>query len=157
MSRLLISTVVGLLVMPLTISSVLATPNYNNFSGKVSQTEQSQQSQGSQEGIFQQLDLTEEQTQKIMTIRNQHQEDIVKSLENLRGAQEELNNMIISSSSDNQLREKHSEVIQLRKELAELQFDTILKMREVLTPEQLEKWSTLMKQRRESLKNRLGN
>lgn len=157
MSRLLISTVIGLLVMPLTNSSVLANPNYNNVSGKISQTQQSQQSQGSPEGIFQQLDLTEEQTQKIMTIRNQHQEDIVKSLENLRGAQEELNNMIISSSSDNQLREKHSEVIQLRKELAELQFDTILKMREVLTPEQLEKWSTLMKQRRESLKNRLGN
>ena len=157
MSRFLISTVVGLLVIPLTISSVSAISHYNKLSEKVSQGRQSQESQGSPEGIFQQLNLSEEQTEKIIAIRNQHQQDMSDSLEKLRGAQEELNNMIISSSSDNQLREKHTEVLLLRKELAELQFNTILKMREVLTPEQLEQWSQLMQQRRESLKNRLGN
>ncbi|MDJ0554597.1 MAG: Spy/CpxP family protein refolding chaperone [Microcoleaceae cyanobacterium MO_207.B10] len=157
MSRVLISTVLGLLVMPLTISPALANSNYNNFPIKVSQTRQAQESQGSEEGIFKQLNLSEDQTEKIIAIRDQHQQNMIDSLQKLRGAQEELNNMIISSSSDNQLREKHSEVIQLRTELAELQFDTILKMREVLTPEQLQKWSNLMQQRRESVKNRLGN
>ena len=156
MSRVLISTLVGFLLTPLTISSALATPNYNLFE-KISQTIEVQQSQPTSEGIFQQLNLSEEQTAKIMAIRNQHQQDIVKNLENLRGAQEELNNMIIGSSSDNQLREKHSQVLKLREKIAELQFNTILKMRAVLTPEQLQKWSTLMKQRQESRKNRLGN
>lgn len=157
MFRALISAVLGLLVIPSSISSVLASPNYNNFPIKISQATKEQQSQPSEGGIFQELNLTQEQTEKITTIRNQHQQDILKGLEQLQGAQEELNKMMIGSSSDNQLREKHGEVLQLRTELAELQFNTILKMREVLTPEQLQQWSTLMQQRRESLKNRLGN
>ncbi|NEP07312.1 MAG: periplasmic heavy metal sensor, partial [Okeania sp. SIO4D6] len=120
----------------------------------ISQTTKVQESQSTEEGVFQQLNLTQEQTDKIVAIRQQHQQQIIQSLENLRDAQEELNQMIIATNTDNQLRQKHGEVLQLRKDLAELQFNTILKIREVLTPEQLQQWSKLMQQRRESLKNR---
>ncbi|NEP42483.1 MULTISPECIES: Spy/CpxP family protein refolding chaperone [Okeania] len=154
MSPALISAVLGLLVTPLTISSVIATPNYNNDAQIISQTTKVQESQSTEEGVFQQLNLTQEQTDKIVAIRQQHQQQIIQSLENLRDAQEELNQMIIATNTDNQLRQKHGEVLQLRKDLAELQFNTILKIREVLTPEQLQQWSKLMQQRRESLKNR---
>ncbi|NEP89561.1 MAG: periplasmic heavy metal sensor [Okeania sp. SIO2C2] len=154
MSPALISAVLRLLVTPLTISSVIVTPNYNNDAQIISQTTKVQESQSTEEGVFQQLNLTQEQTDKIVAIRQQHQQQIIQSLENLRDAQEELNQMIIATNTDNQLRQKHGEVLQLRKDLAELQFNTILKIREVLTPEQLQQWSKLMQQRRESLKNR---
>ncbi len=154
MSPVLISSLLGLLVMPLTISSVLANPNYNNVSQKISPTIKVQSSQSNQNRIFQQLNLTEAQTDKIITIRQKNQQEIRQSLQNLRNAQEELNTMITGQGTDNQLRKKHSEVLQLRQELAELQFNTILKIREILTPEQLQQWSKLMQQRRESLKNR---
>ncbi|NEO57442.1 MAG: periplasmic heavy metal sensor [Okeania sp. SIO3B5] len=154
MSPALISALLGLFVIPLTISSVIATPNYNNNDQRITQTTKSQKSQSTEEGVFQQLNLTQEQADKIVEIRQQHQQKIIQSLENLRGAQEELNQMIIATNTDNQLRQKHDEVLQLRRELAELQFNTILKIREVLTPEQLQQWSKLMQQRRESLKNR---
>ncbi|NEP81764.1 MAG: Spy/CpxP family protein refolding chaperone [Okeania sp. SIO3C4] len=153
MSQALISAVLGLFVIPLTISSVLATPNYNNDAQIISQTTKVQNSQSTGESVFQQLNLTQEQTDKIVAIRQQHQQKIIQSLENLRGAQEELNQMIVATNTDNQLRQKHGEVLQLRRDLAELQFNTILKIREVLTPEQLQQWSKLMQQRRESLKN----
>lgn len=154
MSSVLISSVLGLLVMPLTISSVLANSNYNNVSENISQTIQVQRPERNQNRIFEQLNLTEEQTEKIIAIREQNQQEIRQSLQDLRNAQSELNKMITGTDTDNQLRQKHDKVLQLRKELAELQFNTILKIREVLNPEQLQQWSKLMEQRRESLKNR---
>ncbi len=153
MFRVLISSLLGLLVMPLTISSVLANPNYNNVSQKISPTIKVQRSQSNQNRIFQQLNLSDAQTEKIITIRQKNQQEIRQNLQDLRNAQEELNTMITGKGTDNQLRKKHSEVLQLRQELAELQFNTILKIREVLNPEQLQQWSKLMQQRRESLKN----
>ena len=56
--------------------------------------------------------------------------------------------MISGNETENQLRQKHDQVLQLRKKLAELRFNNILKIREVLTPEQLQQWSKLMRQRR---------
>ncbi|MGD1714764.1 Spy/CpxP family protein refolding chaperone [Dapis sp. BLCC M172] len=151
MSQVLISAVLGLLVIPLNISSVLANPNYNNVSEKFSQTIQVQRPGRNQNRIFEQLNLTDEQTKKIIGIREENQQEIRQSLQNLRNVQEELNTMITGKGNDNQLRKKHSEVLQLRQELAELQFNTLLKIREVLTPQQLQQWSKLMQQRRESL------
>ncbi|WP_094670822.1 Spy/CpxP family protein refolding chaperone [Hydrocoleum sp. CS-953] len=151
MSQVLISAVLGLLVIPLNISSVLANPNYNNVSEKFSQTIQVQRPGRNQNRIFEQLNLSDEQTKKIIGIREENQQEIRQSLQNLRNVQEELNTMITGKGNDNQLRKKHSEVLQLRQELAELQFNTLLKIREVLTPQQLQQWSKLMQQRRESL------
>ena len=88
------------------------------------------------------------QTDKIMAIRNQNKQEIRQSLQELRNAQEELNIMISGNETENQLRQKHDQVLQLRKKLAELRFNNILKIREVLTPEQLQQWSKLMRQRR---------
>ena len=152
MSPVLISAVLGLLVIPLNISSVLANPNYNNVSKKNNPIIQVQRPGRNQNRIFEQLNLTEEQTEKIIAIRNQNQQEMRQSLQNLRNAQAELNTMITGRGTDNQLRKKHGEVLQLRQELADLQFNTLLKIREVLTPEQLQQWSKLMQQRRESLK-----
>ena len=152
MSQFLISAVLGLLVTPLTISSVLANPNYNNVSEKNNPIIQVQRPGRNQNRIFEQLNLTDEQTEKIIAIRQENQQEMRQSLQNLRNAQAELNTMITGRGTDNQLRKKHGEVLQLRQELADLQFNTLLKIREVLTPEQLQQWSKLMQQRRESLK-----
>ena len=88
------------------------------------------------------------QTDKIMAIRNQNQQEIRQSLQELLNAQEEFNTMISGSETENQLRQKHDQVLRLRKKLAELRFNNILKIREVLTPKQLQQWYKLMEQRR---------
>ena len=87
------------------------------------------------------------QTDKIMAIRNQNQQEIRRSLQELLNAQEEFNTMISGSETENQLRQKHDQVLRLRKKLAELRFNNILKIREVLTPKQLQQWYKLMEQR----------
>ena len=58
------------------------------------------------------------QTDKIMAIRNQNQQEIRQSLQELLNAQEELNTMISGSETENQLRQKHDQVLRLRKKLA---------------------------------------
>ena len=90
MSPVLISTVLGLSLIPSTISSVLASPNYNNVSQKISPTIKVQRSQLNKNRIFEQLNLTKVQTDKIMAIRNQNQQEIRQSLQELLNAQEEL-------------------------------------------------------------------
>ena len=52
MSPVLISTVLGLSLIPSTISSVLASPNYNNVSQKISPTIKVQRSQLNKNRIF---------------------------------------------------------------------------------------------------------
>ena len=147
MSPVLISTVLGLSLIPSTISSVLASPNYNNVSQKISPTIKVQRSQLNKNRIFEQLNLTKVQTDKVMAIRNQNQQEIRQSLQELLNAQEEFNTMISGSETENQLRQKHDQVLRLRKKLAELRFNNILKIREVLTPKQLQQWYKLMEQR----------
>ena len=58
------------------------------------------------------------QTDKIMAIRNQNQQEIRQSLQELLNAQEEFNTMISGSETENQLRQKHDQVLRLRKKLA---------------------------------------
>ena len=58
------------------------------------------------------------QTDKIMAIRNQNQQEIRRSLQELLNAQEEFNTMISGSETENQLRQKHDQVLRLRKKLA---------------------------------------
>ena len=78
---------------------------------------------------------------------SQNQQEVRQSLQELLNAQEEFNTMISGSETENQLRQKHDQVLRLRKKLAELRFNNILKIREVLTPKQLQQWYKLMEQR----------
>ena len=55
------------------------------------------------------------------------------------------------------MREKHRQIIGLRQQLEEVQFESTLAMREVLTPEQRSQLAQLMQQRRQTAKNRMQN
>jgi Spy/CpxP family protein refolding chaperone len=55
------------------------------------------------------------------------------------------------------MREKHRQIIGLRQQLEEVQFESTLAMREVLTPEQRSQLAQLMQQRRQTSKNRMQN
>jgi Spy/CpxP family protein refolding chaperone len=55
------------------------------------------------------------------------------------------------------MREKHRQIIGLRQQLKEVQFESTLAMREVLTPEQRSQLAQMMQQRRQTAKNRMQN
>ena len=55
------------------------------------------------------------------------------------------------------MRDKHRQIMGLRQQLEEIQFESTLAMREVLTPEQRTQFSQMMQQRREAAKTRRQN
>lgn len=108
------------------------------------------------ERIFEKLNLTADQKQKMQEIRNQFTGRIAQQRQAIRQAQQELMTLMSGKASPEQLREKHRQVSTLRQQMADLQFESMLQMREVLTPEQRSQLTKLMQERRENFRGRPG-
>lgn len=85
---------------------------------------------------IQRLNITTEQTQRMQTIRNKYRGQISESGKALRQAQLELGQMLGSDANIDTLRQKHRQVENLKQKVGNLRFESLLEMREVLTPEQ---------------------
>ncbi|HEY9860196.1 MAG TPA: periplasmic heavy metal sensor, partial [Candidatus Obscuribacterales bacterium] len=75
----------------------------------------------------------------------------------LRQAKQELGNLMAGNTDENTIRAKYNQVQQLEQEMANVRFESMLKMRTVLTPAQRQQFAQLMQQRRENYRNRAGN
>lgn len=85
---------------------------------------------------IQKVNLTAEQTQRMQTISNKYKGQIFASTQVLHKAQLELSQMLASDASLDSLRQKHRQVEALKQKVGNLRFESLLEMREVLTPEQ---------------------
>lgn len=103
--------------------------------------------------LFDKLNLTADQKQKIQAIRNQYKNQMAQRREAMRQSQQELMNLMSGTASENQIREKHRQVLAQGQQMAELQFDIMLAMRQVLTPEQRRQLAQMMQERRDTVKN----
>ncbi len=92
------------------------------------------------------LNLTTEQQAQIKTIRDQEKTASESLRQQMRTAREQLGTLMAGNASDAQLRQQHDQVRQLGQQLGDRRFDTMLKIRNVLTPEQRTKAAELMKQ-----------
>ena len=95
--------------------------------------------------LLQQLNLTHQQKQKIKQIRQQYQAQIIQLKENLSVAQQHLATMMAGTDSVTVIRAKHEEIAQFRQQLATLHFESMLATREILTPQQRQKFAEIMK------------
>lgn len=102
-----------------------------------------------QRRIIEQLNLSDEQTQQLVSIRQKYQPQLRPLQEQIRTARQEMRQMMTGNGSQAQLRSKHQEINRLNQEIHTLRFESFLEMREVLTPEQRQEFAQLMEQRRE--------
>ena len=100
--------------------------------------------------ILEELDLTEAQKTELESIRTQYQPRIDEKRDVLFSAHQTLREMMASDTSPDELRRQHEQVQDLAEEMSDLRFESMLEMREVLTPEQREEFAQLMEERRES-------
>jgi Spy/CpxP family protein refolding chaperone len=98
--------------------------------------------------LLEQLNATPEQKQKMEDIRAQYQDQISQHKQQVRQTQQQLQEMLSTNASENQIRQKYDELIRLKQEMSKLQFEIILQVREVLTPEQRRQFADIMEQRR---------
>lgn len=100
------------------------------------------------EEFRQQLNLSPDQIAEIDQIREQNKQDKQAKREALRTARDKMQTLMASDATDDELRAQHRVLQDLRREMGEARFETKLKIRQVLTPEQRTKMVELKKQRK---------
>ncbi len=107
--------------------------------------------------LMEQLNLTSDQKQKLQSIHSQYKDRISQRKQVVRQASQELKNLMTGNASTDEIRAKHKQVQNLRQQLEEVSFESMLAMRDVLTPDQRNQFAQLMEQRRANSRNRTNN
>jgi periplasmic protein CpxP/Spy len=94
--------------------------------------------------MFKELNLTPDQQAKIKAIREQEKTASMDRRNQMRAAFDRMRSLSAGNATDDQLRAQHQQVQQLRQQAADRRFETMLKIRAVLTPEQRTKMAELM-------------
>jgi periplasmic protein CpxP/Spy len=109
---------------------------------------------GRSRGFMRDLNLSTDQMSKIQQIRSRYRDQLESDRTSARQAQQELRQLMAGSAADDQIREKFRQVQSLRAKTAEAQFNSMLEMRSILTPEQRQKFAQRMEKRRTEMRGR---
>lgn len=108
--------------------------------------------------MLKQLNLSPEQLQKLKTIRDRNPNRMRELAQQLRQANKELRDLLVSTESSDAIRAKHTQVLSLQQELQKQHFERMLSMREILTPQQRSQLNEIMQKNRPShMKERIQN
>ncbi len=111
------------------------------------------------ENWLQELNLTKEQIQKIQAIRRQYQDRLTQQRQSVKQAQQSLKDLMASgNASSEQIRQQFNQVQALQQTLADTRMESMLAIRTVLTGEQRQKLTELMRQPEKTGRTRsMGN
>lgn len=99
------------------------------------------------ERMMKKLDLTPEQTEAIQNIKEKYRGENPNIKEEIRENKEKMHSLLANDASSNELRQQHQKMQSLRQQMGDRKFESMLEMREVLTPEQRTKMAQLIKER----------
>lgn len=97
-----------------------------------------------QKGWLRELELTPEQMQKIREIRRNSQPKLQQQRLLVRQKQQELQTLMAGNKPSTEVREKYHQLKSLRQQIQETQFENTLLIRDVLNPEQRQKFTERM-------------
>ncbi len=102
--------------------------------------------------FMEQLNLTEDQKRQISAIREKYQAQMQQLRTSEQANRQELETMMSGNASNDQLRSKHQQMVQTRERMNNLRFESLLEMRQVLTPAQRNQLAQLMQERRNNVR-----
>lgn len=132
----------------LTIATESLFPSYAIAQETTEKPNKEEFKQRRREQFRQQLNLSPDQAAEIDQIREQNKQDKQAKRDAYRAARDEMQTLMASDASDDELRAQHQVLQNLRRDMGEARFETKLKIRQVLTPEQRTKMAELKKQRK---------
>lgn len=97
--------------------------------------------------LFQQLNLTAEQQQQIKRIHTRYRQEILQKRNSIAKLQQQLSDMMVGTEPVALLRAKNQQLNILHQEIGTLRFESMLATREILTPQQREKFRELVNSR----------
>lgn len=99
--------------------------------------------------VLKQLDLTTEQSAQIETIKESSRASKESLGEQMRAEKQEMRSLFQSDASSAALTQQHQKLQNLRQQMSNNRFETMLQIREVLTSEQRAQMAELISQRGE--------
>lgn len=109
------------------------------------------------DSFLQELNLTPQQMQQMQAMQARYKPQISQRAQAMRQAKQELASLMSSTTaSTSQITAKNQQVEQLAQQIRQLKFESMMAMREIMTPEQRTKFAQLMQQRRQNYQNRAG-
>ena len=105
--------------------------------------------------LMEQLNLTSVQKQKLKAIYSQYKDRISQHKQAVRQSTQELRQLMVSTASTDEVRAKYQQVELVRHQLETASFESMLAMREVLTPTQRSQFAQLMEQQGKLADNRM--
>ncbi|USR90642.1 Spy/CpxP family protein refolding chaperone [Phormidium yuhuli AB48] len=94
------------------------------------------------------LDLTSDQMNSIQAIRDRYQPQLETLRERMKQQRDTMHTVMGSNASSEDIRQQRQQMMQLRDEMSELRFNSMMEIREVLTEEQRAQVREWMEERR---------
>jgi periplasmic protein CpxP/Spy len=101
--------------------------------------------------IFKALNLSPSQVKQMQAIRRNYKNRLNQRHAAFKKAQNELMSLMAANATANQIRAKHDRIQTLQNQIGDLRLESLLEMREVLTPSQRQKLAQIMAKRRSKL------
>ncbi len=150
-----------LLMLSLGSTAAFAAPNpqqsLRQYSDEIAQQPGRKPGMENPERVFEQLGLSDAQKAQIKSIRDKYQPQLTSQRQTFQQAQKELRTLMTSNADQSQIIEKRAQVMAIKQKLDDLHFQSMLAIRNILTPEQRTKLDELMKQRHQNTKNQGPN
>ncbi len=151
-------SLLSLLLLSLGSIVALGKPNSNVLSPNLVQNFENRPPQERiRYSLMEKLNLGQEQQQKLRAIQYKYKDRIEGLQEGIHHSTQEFRSLMITNIDSGQIRNKHQEVQQLQQQLEDLRLESMLEMREVLTPDQRSRFAQMMEQRKDNFQNMMRN
>ena len=94
--------------------------------------------------LLQQLNLTKKQKEQIEQIHSEYKQQILKKRNSLARLQQQLSDLMVGTEPVELVRAKNKQLVNLRQEIGQLRFESMLATREILTPQQRQKFREII-------------
>ncbi|MBW4651106.1 MAG: Spy/CpxP family protein refolding chaperone [Kastovskya adunca ATA6-11-RM4] len=141
----------------LSLGGVVAIVNPNPLTAEITQKSGRNPLGERSDRLMQQLNLTSEQQQQLQAIRERDQGQMRQQRQALHQEKQQLMQLMAGNATEAEIRTQHNQVKALQQQLGDARFESMLAMRNVLTPEQRSRFAQLMQQRRENRQTRMPN
>ena len=137
-----------MIALLLTVGGAITLPISTSACMTLAQADTQSPRSARKENWLQELNLSKEQIQKIQAIRRQYQDRLTQQRQSVKQAQQALKDLMASGdASSEQIRQKFNQVQTMQQTLADTRMESMLAIRTVLTVEQRQKMTELMRQR----------
>lgn len=150
------ASALAVLMLSLGSAAAFVSPNSLLPQAAAQNTEEQRSPMRGKARLVQELNLSPEQTRRLEAIQTQYRDQISQRKQAARQAEQELRALLAGTASTEQIRDKYRQVETLKREAAQVRFDSMLAMRDVLTPEQRRQFAERMQNRWENHRNRKG-